>query len=265
MLSRLIRRRRRREIQVPREVAERASDHLLEMDEQLELLAAMPGLEAFPETQRVPEEFLPTLARALSAYDRYVQTIVDGAGLQVSCASGCSACCHDVPTGVQAVELLAIYATYREFADFEALHNRACDLADELYELLVERAGEARSVQSDSPIYQEAQLAFRRRRRRCIFLGDDDRCRIYARRPLPCRMHFSISHPDQCWVDHDAAEDAVTPNFEPPDDMLVHMRRAAKRMGLSQLSPSLFQGLAVLGGSVMKTRPLRTSGPRDHR
>lgn len=257
VLSRLLKRRSQRKIKVPREVAEAASEHLLEMDEELERLSELPGLERFRETRRLPKEFLPTLARAMEAYDRYVDTIVSGAKLEVRCGEGCTACCHDVPTGVQAVELLAIYASYRDFDDFQELHNRACDLSDELYGLLAERAGDAKSVQSDSPVYQEAQLEFRRRRRRCVFLGEDDRCRVYDRRPVPCRMHFAITDPQWCWVDDPKAEDAVTPNFEPPEDMLVHMRKTAERLGLRDLSPSLYQGLAVLGGTVMKTKRIR--------
>ncbi|PRP91456.1 Flagellin N-methylase [Enhygromyxa salina] len=249
-------RRRKLGVSVSREVAERASDHLLDMDEALEQLAELPGLEDFKRTRELPAEFLPLWDRALAAYDAYVQTMTTGPrALAVRCQAGCAACCHDVPTGVQAVELLAIYASYREFDDFAALHNQACDLSDELTALLASEAPGEAMVRSDSPEYARAQLAYRKSRRPCVFLDEDQRCRIYARRPLTCRMHHAITDPSWCWVDHDKAEDAVTPRLEPPSDILGHMKTIAARLDL-ELPTTLFGGLGLLGGQVMQTQPL---------
>lgn len=256
LLSRLLPRRGTTKVSVPPAVAERAAEHLLEMDETLERMAALAGLEDFRATRRVPAELFELLRTALAAYDRYVETIVAGAGLATTCQRGCTACCHDVPTGVQAVELLHIYLAMRELPDFVDVHNRACDLADELFRLLEARAGAGSVVQSDGPEYRAAQLEYRARHLPCAFLDERGACRIYEQRPIPCRMHFSLSDPAWCRIDHERAAQAVTPNFEPPDDALSHLRTAARRLGLEGLSPSLFQGLAVLGGSIMATERL---------
>ena len=248
--------RRTHTVQVSREVAEAASDHLLEMDAQLEALAEMPGLEEFARNKTLPKEFFPTWDRALAAYDRYLEVMTSGSGgaMKVSCGAGCAACCHEVPTGVQAIEYLAIYQRYREFPDFVELHNRACDLADQLTELFAQHAPEA----------ARALLEYRRKRLPCIFLDSEQRCRIYEHRPIPCRMHFSITEPAWCESDHPRGEDAVTPNLAPPQDMLEHMKTIARRLGL-ELPPTLFQGLGLLGGQVLKTERLRASKPKLRR
>lgn len=258
LLHRLLRR-RQLNVSVSREVADEASDHLLEMDDALEELAALPGLEDFTATRALPPRFEQIWDRALAAYDRYLATMTSEAGgLDVRCQPGCAACCHDIPTGVQAVELLAIYAEYREFDDFAELHNLACDLSDSFMELLAAEAPDQAQVQSDSPAFQRAQLAYRMRRQPCVFLDQDQRCRVYARRPLTCRMHHAITDPSWCWVDHDEADAAITPRLEPPKDMLEHMRTITRRLGL-ELPTTLFAGLGILGGAVMNTAPLRIS------
>lgn len=38
--------------------------------------------------------------------------------------------------------------------------------------------------------------------RRCVFLGDDNRCRVYLARPLACRKYFSLSEPSRCDIDN---------------------------------------------------------------
>lgn len=260
LLDRLLRR-RTHTITVPREVTERALDHMVEMEALLEELAELPGLEEFTRTRRVPPRFFELWDAALAAYDRYLAAMTGPGALPVRCKEGCSACCHEVPTGVQAVELLAIYAHYREFPDFVELHNRACDLADRLTTLLTEQAPGKTAIASDSPEAARALLEYRSERRPCVFLEPDtQRCRIYERRPIPCRMHFSLSDPAWCSAGHPEAEQAVTPNLEPHRDMLAHMKTIARRLGLEQLPPTLFQGLGLLGGQVMKTESLAKPG-----
>lgn len=257
---------RTHKLSVSREIAEAASDHLIEMDDRLEQLAELPGLEDFARTRALPREFFELWDQALAAYDRYLAVMTGAGALEVRCAAGCAACCHEAPTGVQAVELLAIYERYRDFPDFAQLHNRACDLADKLTALLSQQAPGETQIDSSSPAAAQALLAYRRQREPCVFLGPDSRCRIYDRRPIPCRMHFAVTDPKWCESGDPHEEDAVTPNLEPPADMLVHMKTIARRLGLESLSPTLFQGIGLLGGQVMKTEKLvrRKARPRRH-
>jgi len=41
--------------------------------------------------------------------------------------------------------------------------------------------------------------------------------------------------------------------------MLEHMKTIARRLGLEHLPPTLFQGLGLVGGQIMGTKPLRPS------
>jgi len=264
LVDRLLPRRKQQSLRLSPELADAASNHLLEMDERLEQLATLPGLEAFATTRRVPREFFTIWDQALAAYDRFLAVMTGPGALAIRCQAGCSACCHEVPTGVQAVELLAIYERYRQFDDFAQLHNRACDLADHVTELIAEQAQGQQTIDSTDPAFTKALMAYRSERKPCVFLGPDSRCRIYDRRPIPCRMHFAVTDPRWCEADHPNADQAVTPNLEPPQDMLEHMRTVARRLGLERSSPLLFQGLGLIGGQVMQTKPLRRSSTRRH-
>jgi Fe-S-cluster containining protein len=222
LLQRLRGRKHASTLEVPPKVAEEASNFLLEMDEALEEITGLRGLDEFPRTRRIPPRTLPLWQKALGAYDRYVETMVRGSGLEVRCTLGCVACCHDVPNGVQAIELLNIYLVYREFSDFTAIHDRIRELSD---------SGE------QPP---------------CAFLDPSTkRCRIYEARPISCRMHVSVTDPDWCSVDHPKAADAVTRDVSPPEAILDIMKQIGDRLGLGHLSPSLLQGLATLCGEIM--------------
>lgn len=258
---------KRVEIQMSAEVLDRASDRLLEMDEALEELLGLPGLERFGETQDLPREFFALWARALAAYDLYVDTMSEGLPTQIQCRKGCTACCHDVPTGVQAVEYLALYQAYRRLPDYEQLHNAAVDLGELLRAKLTEAGvSDTASLMSDSDDYRAAQLAFRNSRSPCVFLdGESGECRVYAWRPIPCRMHVSMSDPQWCWSDDERAADAQTPNFAPPQTAVDTMREIAVKLGLHHLSPSLFHGVTALNAQVMRHKPISESATKKRR
>jgi Fe-S-cluster containining protein len=250
---------RRVEMKVSAEVMSAASDRLLEMDEAIEEMIALPGLEQFAETRRLPENFFELWAKALAAYDAYVDTMSGGLPDAVRCTRGCTACCHDVPTGVQAVEYLALYRAYRGRPDYEDVHNRACDRGQTFFEeLRAAGAVQGQRVQSDGRAYTQAQFAYRSRREPCVFLDESGDCSVYAWRPIPCRMHLSVTEPQWCWADDERADDAVTPNFAPPDAIVDNLRALAERLGLRELSPSLFQGLSTLGAEIMQHEPLQS-------
>jgi Fe-S-cluster containining protein len=78
---------------------------------------------------------------------------------EMQCGTGCADCCHTrlSVTGVEAAAVAALVATLSsdERVELAALAGRRPDPADP----------------------------------RCAALGDDDRCRIYAARPVVCRSH----------------------------------------------------------------------------
>ena len=238
------------------------------MDEALEEILELDGLAETTTTGELPHGFLRLWNRAAAAYDEYVKLTLryadNGEGLGVRCESGCHGCCHDAPTGVQAIELLAIYHRYRSFPDFDTLHNLACDHTDTLFEEVHKLAPGATQLRSDDRTFQKALLAYRTRARPCVFLdGESGTCRIYEQRPIPCRMHFSLTDPQLCWPGAAEAGKARTPNLPPPESIVETMKRIAAAMGLDDLSPVLFQGLVQVAAEVMDRKPLQEAAPRE--
>jgi hypothetical protein len=93
--------------------------------------------------------------------DGFFARVLARHGDQMQCGSGCADCCHTRLT-VTAVEAAAI-------------EDHVVALAPDARAELAALA--ARPV-ADDPA-----------RIRCAALGDDDRCRIYAARPVVCRSH----------------------------------------------------------------------------
>ncbi len=260
--------RRDRHLKLPPQAAEAAAEELLVMDEALEEISTLAGLQNVASSRKLPHGFLRRWKRALAAYDGYVKLILrhadGGKGLVVQCHAGCRGCCHDAPTGVQGMEYLAIYHRYRSFPDCDTLHNGACDNIDALFEEVRKVAPDATTLQSDDRTFQRAQLAYRTRARPCVFLDPGPgTCRIYDVRPIPCRMHFAVSDPELCWPGHPRAQDAVAPNLPPPESIVKTMKEIARRMGLDHLSPVLFQGVVQLGHETFQMKPLSEAAARQ--
>lgn len=104
-----------------------------------------------------------------------------------ACVSGCAHCCY-MPVTVSVPEGLLVRTYLRE--------RWTADELAALREILAELV--ARQAELD-----DEQLF--RAREGCVFLADDQRCRIYAARPLACRGHASFSR------------EACAASFEDPD------------------------------------------------
>lgn len=237
-LRNLLRRTRRSDgqIKVPKDVAERAANHLMEIDEFLEELGTMSGVEDFARTKNVPDAFLATWDGVLQAYDAYLDVMVAGAKLAVRCGSGCTGCCQAEPGAVQPAEALAIYATYRTFPDFEALQEE-----------LAARVSGAKT----GP---------------CVFLDvERGRCRVYAQRPMSCRMHFAVTEPNWCHPDDPKSAKAETYDLAPPQAIYEELNAVAEKMGLPGPAAPLYVSLDRFGRGFMGGEPLgvrRTSRRR---
>ena len=107
-----------------------------------------------------------------------------------ACRSGCAACCHllvRVSPGEADAIAAHVDATFSVEAR-EALVTRA--------HAVVERAEGA------------TPGAYRAKRLRCAFLDEQDRCVVYALRPLKCRVHASRSAEACAEIDVDLPLDA---------------------------------------------------------
>jgi Fe-S-cluster containining protein len=106
----------------------------------------------------------------------------------VTCAEGCSDCCHAL-FDISLVEALYINSAFNERFPKGPERERILDLADasdRAHYKLKRKAVKA----GEKGVSTEAILAdLARERIRCPLLGDDDRCVLYDCRPVTCRLY----------------------------------------------------------------------------
>jgi len=95
---------------------------------------------------------------------------------QISCRKGCAHCCH-----------LNVSATYPEAALLVALVREE--------KIPLDWARVKRQAQFAGPAVWHTQPFADQR---CVFLSDDNACRVYEHRPSACRRHFVVSDPGEC-------------------------------------------------------------------
>ena len=115
--------------------------------------------------------------------------------IPVSCAKGCSACCH--------MEV--------EVTNFET-------------EILLQRASERNldlerlQIQGNRSLQDAAWKEGKRNQtNRCVFLGPDEACSIYADRPVMCRRHSVTSPALNC----ETPGSAISVRYFPRVDLLI--------------------------------------------
>lgn len=125
-----------------------------------------------------PDQIANSIAVATDALiqiDKQAQSIEP----HITCRDGCAHCCKQAVavTSVEAARLLA--------------HARATGV-----ELDRAKIEEQATYSND-----EEWIARPTEKRTCVFLGADNRCRVYRARPAACRKYFSIENPDACDID----------------------------------------------------------------
>lgn len=97
---------------------------------------------------------------------------------QITCGPGCGSCCHIAVavTSCEAEQLLEAAEQNGIALDMDKLKRQA--------------------NQTD-----ETWLSLSATDKRCVFLGQDNRCRVYSERPLSCRKYFSIDDPMFCDIE----------------------------------------------------------------
>ncbi len=98
---------------------------------------------------------------------------------KITCKVGCSACCYQ-----------HVY-----IADFEA-----SNIVYEIKERGIEIDLELLDLQSKNEDHKEHEK-LPHEKRKCVFLGTDNKCSIYNFRPLSCRKYFSLDDPIKCNTD----------------------------------------------------------------
>lgn len=111
--------------------------------------------------------------------------LADAAEPLTPCRAGCSACCH-MATAISRVEAQVI------------AHETGRTLAQPDPARLLTAADFVENADLDEAEFRRHKQAMRQRLMdaytgvRCTFLGHDERCTIYAHRPVVCRTHLSL-------------------------------------------------------------------------
>lgn len=130
------------------------------------------------------EKYRSLLAEVDAVFARVRQACPEA----VTCAEGCSDCCHAL-FDVSLIEALYLNSVFNERFPKGPQREKILDLADQAdrahYKLKRKavKAGE-KGVATETIL---ADLA--RERIRCPLLGDDDRCVLYDCRPVTCRLY----------------------------------------------------------------------------
>lgn len=126
---------------------------------------------------------LPGVSRAKYVQQRTDEELAKGGkdSELITCAKGCSACCH-LNVGV------------------------TDDEAEQLADLVI--TGKVRiniqrlKMQATLPDDDREWWTMPKERSRCVFLGDNSLCMVYAERPTACRLHNSVDEPWKCDRDY---------------------------------------------------------------
>lgn len=142
---------------------------------------------AKPEDMRILQKLVDAMLEASARMDPV-------SAKRIACKKGCAACCY------QEVRL-----TNRE-ADY---------LSEEIMALPDEKILAAR----DQAQWNEGSWVGRWPKSRCVFLGEDNACTVYSKRPLACRTYQVVDTAARC----DLSETELKPQFATvmPAEILV--------------------------------------------
>lgn len=191
-------------------------------------------LSALQDALRLPpvwnDGMRQTLDRAFTAYDAYIETVVTAHPM--SCAAGCTACCHDNPRGITGIELKRLHEAVISAPGGGSVMAGFARLAANVM------------TRSEAATPDATATAWRRRREPCPCL-QDGKCRAYSARPVACRAFHAVT--PAAWCDPDDANFAarVNPHLDPPAVLLQAMRVLSARLGFTDAA-DLHRGMARL-------------------
>ena len=196
------------------------------------------GVARFDETGWLPDRFFELLGDLYAAYDAYVAHNLTASGLAIRCRLGCARCCHQAVHGMFAFEVIALYRQLSSLPDYPALRSALVDYADQ-FQATLAQVSEADDGDPGEPM-QRTLEAFAAAAAPCPLLAGSS-CRVYAHRPLPCRMLHSLTDPLLC-----TTPEGSTFNIEVPPAAAAILWSLSDR--LAYPFPTLLaQGLVTFG------------------
>jgi len=158
-------------------------------------MAGADGIDDFATTGWLPESFFSDLAQLYSTYDAYIAHNIDASALKIVCSFGCARCCRQTVHGCYAFEIIDIYRQLRPRANFGQIHDSLVRSADE-FQSMFERYAEKANGRLDTALLNTLQHTSAIANP-CPLLVDN-KCSVYAHRPVSCRMYHSLTSPVFC-------------------------------------------------------------------
>ncbi len=220
-------------IDVPAKRSPRAVEALNAGLVALQGVLRLPGLESALDEGNVPDALYEGLEAWWESYSTYLSVVSES--VSARCTTGCAACCHQNPRGLSGLEVLLVLRALRQREDWAEVKSALRLEAEAWHEQL-----------STSNTQDEVMAKTRRAAVRCPILDDSKRCRVYASRPVACRMFYAVTDPDWCDATHPNHADAVNPHFEPAQVLRQILLAISHRLGLETLPKDLWSAVSIL-------------------
>jgi len=254
---------RDRVTRVPRAARKAAKAELTTLSAALTKVSALPGIADIKNNGRVPRGFYAAVDELHAAYDAYVAVArkfvnIDDDVKQPGEPGG-TAACYAGPMPVHGVEALAIYHEARGWRDFQSVAKQLGALGEQLFaEIQKGHTGkDPEKIRMTGKAVQGGRVALAKTMQPCPFLDQSkQRCRVWDKRPIACRMHFPNGGPEAHKPDSDAyPKEAKAINLRLPVKQQVTLQQLDKRLAL-ELSPFLYastlQVLQIAEGSLIQ-------------
>lgn len=225
-------------------------------------ISALPGVADIKQSKRLPRGFTEAMQELRTAYDAYFDTVrkfMPG-GIEAKRPGepgGCGAC-HEAIMPVMAVEAIDIYREIRPWRDFPKVAQGLAGQADQqIKDIQARHTGkDPERMRMTGKAVQEGRVAYAKRMEPCPLLDvAKQRCRVWDKRPIGCRMHLPLVDEAATRPDHEGWPKAVKAhNVRLPVRQQVAVRQLEKRLGLELnpfLSASMLQLAQLVDGEML--------------
>lgn len=232
------------------------------MQAALDKISALPGVADIKQTKRLPRGFSQAVQELRSAYDDYFETVrkfLPG-GQQAKRPGepgGCGAC-YVAVMPVMALEAIDLYREVRPWSDFPKLAQRlAAQGEQQIKDIQARHTGkDPERMRMAGKAVQQGRVDHAKRMEPCPFLDEGkQRCRVWSKRPVACRMHLPLADEATARPDHPGWPKAVKAhNVRLPVRQQVAVRQLEKRLALELnpfMSASLLQLAQLLEGKAL--------------
>ncbi|MEM9454754.1 MAG: YkgJ family cysteine cluster protein [Myxococcota bacterium] len=224
-----------------------------QMQATLDKISALPGVADINQTKRLPRGFSEAVTELHTAYDEYfeiVRKFLPG-GMEAKRPGepgGCGAC-YAAAMPVMPIEAIAIYREVRTWRDFPKLAQALVEQGEQQIQDIqsLHTGKDPEKMRMSGKAVQQGRANYAKRMRPCPFLDEGkQRCRIWDRRPVCCRMHLPRTEEPSTRPDHEGWPKAVKAhNIRLPVKQQVAVRQLDKRLAL-ELNPFLAASILQL-------------------